>query len=87
MGQIKLGIAVAPNYFSGGTVELLIDNENGQRIGAADIDIGLTDLGFKEILVNINETQGVHDLILKFKCKGADKSFAAIASLEFLKRQ
>ena len=47
----------------------------------------LTDLGFKEYIVNINETQGVHDLILKFKCKDTDKSFAAFATLEFLNRK
>jgi cytochrome c len=85
VGQIKLGIAVAPNYFSGGTLELFIDNENGQRIGSADLEVGLTDLGFKELLININTTQGVHDLILKFKCKDSSKIFAGIATLEFRK--
>jgi cytochrome c len=87
IAQIKLGVAVAPTYFSGGTVELFIDNENGPQIGTADLEVGLTDLGFKELLININKTTGIHDLILKFKCKDSSKIFAGIASLEFKKKK
>ncbi|HTE30878.1 MAG TPA: ThuA domain-containing protein [Chryseolinea sp.] len=85
--QVKLGVAVAPTYFSGGTIELFIDNETGQRIGTVDLEVGLTDIGFKELLVDINKTQGIHDLILKFKCKDTSKIFAGIATLEFKKRK
>jgi cytochrome c len=87
VGQIKIGAAVAPNYFSGGTIELFIDNENGRPIGTAQLEVGLTDLGFKELPMNISATQGVHDLILKFKCKDAAKTFAGIASLEFVRKK
>jgi cytochrome c len=87
VGQINLGVAVAPNYFSGGTLEVFVDGENGQRIGSAELEVGLTDLGFKELPVNIIPTQGIHDLIIKFKCKDASKIFAGIATLEFKKRK
>jgi cytochrome c len=87
VGQIKLGMAVAPNYFSGGTLEILVDTENGKRIGVAELEVGLTDLGFKELLVDIGETQGVHDLVIKFTCKDASKIFGGLATLEFVKRK
>jgi cytochrome c len=87
VGQITLGIAVAPTYFAGGTVEILIDRENGDRIGTADLEVGLTDLGFKELPINITNTDGIHDLILKFKSRDTSKIFAGIASLQFKKRK
>jgi cytochrome c len=87
VGQIKIGVAVAPAYFSGGKLEVLLNNENGTSIGTAELEIGLTDLGFKELLININKTEGVHDLILKISCKDKSKIFAGLATLEFLKRK
>jgi cytochrome c len=87
VGQIKLGIAVAPNYFSGGTLEVFIDNEDGQRIGVTEFEVGLTDVGFKETVVQINATSGIHDLILKFKCKDASKIFGGLSTLQFIKRK
>lgn len=87
VGQIKLGVAVAPNYFSGGTIELLVDDENSQPIGTTELEVGLTDLGFKELLVNIKQTPGMHDLILKFKCKDPSKIFGGVSTLEFMKRK
>jgi cytochrome c len=87
VGQIKIGLAVAPNYFSGGTLELFIDQENGRKIGAGELKIGLTDLGFQELLISLEKTEGIHDLILKFKCNDSSKMFAGIASLEFVKRK
>lgn len=85
IAQIKLGVAVAPTYFSGGTVELFIDNENGTRIGTAELEVGLTDIGFKELPVNISKTEGIHDLVLKFKSKDTSKIFGGVATLEFKK--
>ena len=87
VGQLKLGITVAPTYFSGGTMEVLLDNENGQVIGTATLELGLTDMGSKDLLVNLTPTQGVHDLVLRFKCKDTSKIFAGLASLEFIKRK
>ena len=87
VGQINLGVAVAPTYFSGGTIEVYADDETGKPIGTAELKVGLTDLGFKELLININATEGVHDLILKFKCTDSSKIFAGVASLEFRKRK
>jgi cytochrome c len=87
VGQIKIGVTVAPTYFSGGTVELLTDAENGQVIGTGTLELGLTDMGMKDLVVNINQTQGLHDLVLKFKCKDTSKIFAGIVSLEFIKRK
>lgn len=87
VGQINFGIAVAPNYFAGGSMDVYIDDENGTKIGSVDLEVGLTDLGFKELLVNITPTEGVHDLILKVKCKDATKIFAGFATIEFKKRK
>lgn len=87
VGQIKLGVTLAPTYFSGGTLEVFIDEENGERIGVSPLEVGLTDVGMKELVVDINQTQGVHDLILKVRCKDSTKIFAGIVSLEFLKRK
>lgn len=87
VGQIKFGITVAPNYFSGGTMEVLIDGEGGKVIATAEVEVGLTDLGFKEVTVDIAPTEGIHDLVLRFKCKDSSKIFAGIANLEFIKRK
>jgi cytochrome c len=87
VGQIKINVGIAPNYFSGGRLELFIDHENGQPIGTADLDIGLTDFGFQELLVDINPTEGIHDLIMKVKCKDSSKMFGGLSTLEFKKRQ
>ncbi len=87
VGQIKVGAAVAPNYFSGGTLDIFIDDENGQKIGSGILEVGLTDIGFKELLIDIQATQGVHDLILKATCKDPSKIFGGIANLEFKQRK
>lgn len=87
VGQIKLGIAVAPSYFSGGTLELYIDDEKGLKIGSGELEVGLTDFGFKELIIDIDPTQGIHNLILKPICKDPSKIFSGIASLEFVKRK
>jgi cytochrome c len=87
VGQIKLGVAVAPSYFSGGKLEVWIDGENGQKIGEADLEIGLTDLGFSDLFVNIKPTEGIHSLTLKVKCKDTSKMFGGLATLEFVKRK
>ncbi len=81
--QIKFGLAVAPNYFSGGVLEVYADNESAAPIGSGTLDIGLTDLGFKEMTISIAPTSGVHDLILKFNSKDASKAFAGLSTLEF----
>jgi len=64
VGKIKIRMTVAPNYFSGGKLELYIDDENGQKIGAGDLEVGLTDLGFKALVIVIGDTKGTHDLVL-----------------------
>jgi len=87
VGQIKLGAMVAPNYFSGGTLDIFIDGENGQKIGSTNLEIGLTDLGAKELLIDIAETQGIHDIVLRASCKDQSKIFAGIATLEFVRRK
>lgn len=87
VGQIKLGVAVAPNYFSGGTMELIIDDENGEKIGSGVLDLGITDIGFKELVIDIKATQGVHDLILKANCKDQSKIFSGIATIEFIRKK
>lgn len=86
VGSIKIGAAVAPNYFSGGTLDIFIDDETGQKIGSAKLEIGLTDLGFKELPVSISEVKGVHDLIIKVNCTDPSKVFGGIATLEFVKK-
>lgn len=83
VGQIKMGVAVAPTYFSGGTVDIFIDGDNGKKIGSAELEVGLTDLGFKELPINIETTPGIHDLVFKFKSKDTSKIFAGVATLEF----
>ena len=51
------------------------------------LEVGLTDIGLKDFVVNIAQTQGIHNLVLKFKCKDTSKIFAGIVSLEFIKRK
>lgn len=87
VGQIKIGAAVAPNYFSGGTIDIFIDDENGKKIGSGVLSIGLTDLGFKELPIPISEVTGSHDLIVKVNCTDPSKMFGGIATLEFIKRK
>jgi cytochrome c len=87
VGQIQFNLAVAPNYFSGGELQIFIDGEDGQQIGVGSFDPGLTDLGFKDFVIDIKPVQGIHDLILKVKCKDPSKIFAGIATLEFNKRK
>jgi cytochrome c len=87
VGQIKFGVTLAPTYFSGGTIEVLLDDENGQVIGMGQLEVGLTDVGLKDFVVNISQTQGVHTLVLRFKNKDTSKIFAGVVSLEFIKRK
>jgi len=87
VGQIKVSVAVAPTYFSGGKLDVLIDNENGQKAGTGELEVGLTDLGMKEIIINITPVDGVHDLVLKSSSKDPSKIFAGIISLEFIRRK
>lgn len=87
VGQIKVGAATAPNYFSGGTIEFYIDSESGQKIGSAQFKVGLTDIGFKEFTVDLTQVNGVHDLFIKFNCEDQSKIFAGLALFEFLKRK
>jgi cytochrome c len=87
VGQLSFGIAVAPNYFSGGTLEIMIDDENSAPVATAELEVGLTDLGFKELLVNLKPVDGIHDLILRTKSKDPSKIFAGFASIEFRKRK
>ncbi len=85
VGKLKLGLAVAPTYFAGGTLEVLIDGMEGKKIASGTFDVGLTDIGFKEMILDIDPADGVHDLVFKFKCADATKIFAGLASIEFLK--
>ncbi|MFN8343324.1 MAG: ThuA domain-containing protein [Cyclobacteriaceae bacterium] len=87
VGQIKLGIAVAPSYFSGGHLAIYSGVDSTEPIGSVDLEIGLTDLGFKELLVNLKPTEGRHDLVLKTTCNDPSKVFAGIVSMEFIKRK
>lgn len=86
VGQVTIGAAVAPNYFSGGIIEVLLDNENGEVLGTAELEVGLTDLGFRDIIVKIKKKEGIHDIVLKVKCKDTSKMFAGIATIGFAKR-
>jgi cytochrome c len=86
VGQIKVGAMVAPNYFSGGTLDIYIDGEDGQKIGTTNLEIGLTDLGLKELIVDIKETQGRHDLVFKTTCKDPAKIWGGIATFEFIRK-
>jgi hypothetical protein len=81
--HLKLSLGVAPNYFSGGEVEIYIDDENGRKIGAALMDVGLTSMGLKDLVIDLEEVSGKHDLVLKFKSKDTSKMFAALLALEF----
>jgi hypothetical protein len=87
VAQIKFGVTLAPTYFSGGTLEVVLDDENGQVIGTGQLEVGLTDMGMKDFVVSISPTQGIHNLLLKFKCKDTSKIFAGLVSLEFMKRK
>lgn len=86
VGKIKVGVAVAPNYFSGGKLELRLGDANGPIIGSGNLELGLTDIGFKELLVPIQATEGVKDLVLYVTCTDPTKIFAGLATLEFVKR-
>jgi cytochrome c len=84
--RLKVIIGVAPNYFSGGTMEVFIDDENGTKIGSADFAVGLTTMGIKDLVVDLNNVSGRHDLLLKFSCKDTTKMFGAITAIEFLRK-
>jgi cytochrome c len=87
VGQIKVAVAVAPTYFSGGTLQVFTGSEGGKLIGTSDLDVGLTDLGMKELLIDLEATEGVHDIVLKANSKDPSKIFAGIISLEFIRRK
>ncbi|MEM9328686.1 MAG: PQQ-dependent sugar dehydrogenase, partial [Bacteroidota bacterium] len=84
VGQLKVQIAVAPTYFSGGTMEVYLDNTEGSPIGSVSFEPGLTEFGFKDLLINLEPTTGINDLVFKFSCKDEDKMFAGISSIEFI---
>ena len=86
VGKLKLNLVVAPTYFSGGSMNVMIDGVDGQKIGAGTFETGLTDLGFKEMVVDIAQVNGPHTLVFTFKCADASKIFAGLASIEFIQR-
>lgn len=87
VGNIRFSVAVAPNYFSGGEMQILIDDENSEPIAVTNFEPGLTDIGFKELQVDIKPAPGIHKLIIRVKCKDTSKIFAGMASMEFGKRK
>jgi cytochrome c len=84
---LKLIVGVAPNYFSGGKVEVYIGGDNPRKIAEANLEIGLTSMGMKEIYIELDELSGKHDLEFRFLCKDTSKIFAAMAAIELLKKK
>jgi cytochrome c len=84
VGKLRLNLVVAPTYFSGGSMNVLIDGVDGQKIGSGTFETGLTDLGFKEMVVDIDPVDGSRTLVFTFKCADATKIFAGLASIEFI---
>lgn len=87
VGSIKLTLAVAPTYFSGGNLELAIDQVDGQVISSTEFKVGLTDIGVEELIIELDQVEGIHDLYFKVNCKDPTKAFAGFASLEFQHRK
>ncbi|MDW3195349.1 MAG: ThuA domain-containing protein [Cytophagales bacterium] len=87
VGSIKLTLAVAPTYFSGGSLEVSIDQVDGPVISRADFEVGLTDIGAEELTISLDAVDGIHDLYFKVNCKDLSKAFAGFATLEFQQRK
>ena len=81
---LKIGLGVSSAFTAGGSYEVRIDNEDGQLIGQAEVDIGLTDIGFMESVVNLEDVTEIHNLIFKVESDNPNKPLASFITIELL---
>ncbi|MFT5763857.1 MAG: cytochrome c [Saprospiraceae bacterium] len=83
---LEVGAAQAGTFFGGGTIEIHIDQPDGEVIGSFDIVQGLTDFGMKSFTSSLKATEGIHDVYTVFKAadKEANKPVCAVIFYKFL---
>jgi cytochrome c len=80
--RMKFIIGVAPNYFSGGKLEIYTGGSNPRKIGQGDLEVNITSMGMKELVINTEPMNGVHDLVLRFYCNDPSKMFGGLGAIE-----
>ena len=82
--SIELGLAMAPAYFSGGSIEIRSGAIDGPILATVDAKQGLTDFGFQSKSASLEAQNGLHDLYFKFLTgEDAGKPVTALIYLQF----
>ena len=82
--SIELGLGMAPTYFGGGQIDILLESMDGPKIGTVEIKQSLTEFGFQNKAIEIESQDGPKDIYLKFVAnEGQDKPVTALIYLKF----
>ncbi|MEM8965808.1 MAG: carbohydrate-binding protein, partial [Bacteroidota bacterium] len=86
VAAIKGQFGMAPGITKGGTVEYRLDAPDGELLGSAELEQGLTTMGFKEPVTAIEEVSGKHDIYVVFVGEKDDEEVlvAVVNWIEFL---
>ncbi len=86
VAAIKGQFGLAPGITKGGTVEYRLDAPDGELLGSAKLEQGLTTMGFKEPITTINEVSGKHDIYVVFVGEKDDEEVlvAVVNWIEFI---
>ncbi|MEM1118884.1 MAG: ThuA domain-containing protein [Bacteroidota bacterium] len=80
---LKFYALKAGAFMSGGTISLHLDDADAPALVEVPIEMGLLDMGLGEYEANIPETNGVHNLYLKFANGGEDKPVTGLITIYF----
>ena len=72
VGGIRATFAVAPTFTSGGTVDVYLDTIDGPLLGTFEVEQGMVEMGAKELTLNFDPVNGVHDLHFVYRNEDED---------------
>lgn len=82
--SIELGLAMAPTYFGGGSIEIRSGAIDGPLLATIEAKQGLTDFGFQSKSANLEAQNGLHDLYFRFiTAEDEGKPVTALIYLQF----
>lgn len=80
--SLKLRVTQPGAFFAGGTMSMHLDDKDQEPFAMVELKASLLDFGFEDIIQQIPETEGKHDLFLRFSNDG-DKPVTALISIYF----
>ena len=84
--SLKLEVAKAGTFFSGGKVTLHLDDIEAPVWVEIPVETNLVDFGMEELITKIPNTEGIHDFYVKFSNDG-EKPVTALISILFSNEQ